>query len=169
MAIIVGNSVGGVAPLKTLILEDPSGLEIIGVVTESEQVFNARPQDIRIGKIAVTDNGVVEGTNTITYRTESGFRLIEPGNRFSIPFQNYDQYDYTKFQCSIVKYSSDYTNNAESLGVSIGNNIFSTSTTEILGAITPDLSNKSIDLGFDNTTAYSYFIFYFTYREEVEE
>ena len=65
---IYGNVVGGSGGAlgKTLILEDPSGIELVGVVTESEQVLDAvASQDIREGKTAVTAEGIVVGSKRI--------------------------------------------------------------------------------------------------------
>lgn len=168
--VISGNMVGGgSAPLKTVILEDENGNEVVGIVTESPVILTARPSDIKIGKTAAIDSGVVEGENTINYRTEVSNRLILPGEDFSIPLYDYNQYDYTKFQCIIVVFDSDYNTNVELLGVSINDSIFSAETSEKVSDITKNHNTKSIDLNLTNTTDKIYSIRYFTYHEELEE
>lgn len=60
---IFGNVVGGGSGFgKTIILEDESGNQIIGIVTESLQVFDATPADVKIGKKFASDNGIEVGT-----------------------------------------------------------------------------------------------------------
>ena len=61
---IMGNMVGGTAPIKTLMIEDESGASFIGVVTENKVVFDATPEDVRAGKIFANDDGIQEGQNT---------------------------------------------------------------------------------------------------------
>lgn len=167
---IMGNVVGGASTLgKTLILEGEDGTQIVGVITEQESVFNAKPSDVRIGKKVVTDSGIIEGTNTITYRTEAGSRLVLPGEEFSIPLQNYNQYDYTKFQGIIVVSNSDYNDVAETMGIVINDTVFSTETFQKLSNITKNQDHKSVDLNITNDSENTYEFFYFTYHDEVEE
>ena len=164
---IMGNVVGnGASPLKTLILEDPtSGLEIWGTVVDNEQVLDAKPSDVRIGKKVVTDSGVIEGTAVI-YRTTVSSCVILPGEQLSIPLNVNDKYDYTKFQCIVVVYSSDYSNNVVTKYVSINNNVFSIATSEKVSSITKNSTTKSIDLNLTNDSQDIYEIFYATYKQE---
>ena len=60
---ICGNIVGGFAPLKTLILVDENNNEIIGTVVENVTMFDATAEDIKAGKVAATDSGIVVGTH----------------------------------------------------------------------------------------------------------
>ena len=61
---IVGNMVGCYSPMgKTFIFEDENGNQITGVVVDQEVVFTATAADIKKGKIAGTDDGVVVGTH----------------------------------------------------------------------------------------------------------
>lgn len=60
--IIAGNMVGGVAPLKTVILEDADGNQVTGVIVGSEVVFTATDEDVRKGKVYASDHGVSVGT-----------------------------------------------------------------------------------------------------------
>ena len=57
---INGNMIGGTAPIKTIKFVDENNLEFIGVVVDQETIFTANAaEDIRDGKIAATDEGVV--------------------------------------------------------------------------------------------------------------
>jgi hypothetical protein len=60
--IISGNVVGGVAPLRTVILEDAEGNQVTGVVVGSEIIFTARDEDVKKGKVYASDHGVSVGT-----------------------------------------------------------------------------------------------------------
>ena len=60
---ICGNMVGGIMPLKTLILVDENNNEVIGAVVEELTIFDATAEDIKLGKVAATDSGVVTGTH----------------------------------------------------------------------------------------------------------
>lgn len=63
MSMICGNIVGGGCALKTLTIIDESGNEYIGVVVDEEVAFTATAEDIKLGKIAASDSGIVIGTH----------------------------------------------------------------------------------------------------------
>ena len=168
MGSIYGNMIGaGSAPLKTLILEDStSGIEIVGVVTENEQIFNARPQDIRIGKKAVVDGGIIEGTNTITYRTCKISYLIFAGEDYSIPIEDHDLYDYTKLQCMIAKFNTTIPQSVEVSMAVLEDHVYNVNSTQVLSSVTKNTSTKSIDLNITNNTDDTYVVHLFAYKEE---
>lgn len=60
---IIGNMVGGTAPIKTVKIVDENNNEIIGIVVDQETIFTATAADIIKGKVAGTDDGVVVGTH----------------------------------------------------------------------------------------------------------
>ena len=60
---ICGNMVGGLIPLKTLILVDENGNEVVGTAVENLTIFDATAEDIKLGKVAATDSGIVTGTH----------------------------------------------------------------------------------------------------------
>ena len=166
---IYGNVVGGSGGAlgKTLILEDPSGLELVGVVTESEQVLDAvASQDIREGKTAVTAEGIVVGSKRIpAYETTQSNYFIYPGEDFSIPLEDYNKYDYTKFQCVIAKYNTSVENSVAVDRVVINDNVYATNSTEVLATVTKNTGTKSIDLNINNNTDDIFIIYYTTYKE----
>lgn len=166
MGKIYGNTIGGVAPVNVFELELEDGTVLNGVVTEEPPVITARPKDIRIGKTAILGDGIVEGENTITYRTRVATRVILPNQTFSLPLSMYNHYDYTKIQAIIVLHSSKYDNNAETMAVTIDNAVFSTQTSEKLSDITKNENAKSIDFNITNNSDKNYSIRYFTYRDE---
>lgn len=61
---IIGNMVGCYSPMgKTFILVDEDGVEIPGVIVESEVIFTATDSDVAIGKVYASNNGVSIGTH----------------------------------------------------------------------------------------------------------
>jgi hypothetical protein len=59
---IIGNMVGGTAPIKTIKLVDEENNEIIGVVVGQEVIFTATDSDVLEGKVYAGDHGVSTGT-----------------------------------------------------------------------------------------------------------
>lgn len=164
--IISGNMVGGGAPLKTLILTDESGNEVVGVVTENVQAFSATPADVRINKTFVSDNGIETGENTITYRTEQGFQLIRPGQDFVIQLKEYNQYNYTGLQCMIAPFNTSSNDSVAVDMVVLRNGVFKVNSTEQVASVTKDDIAKSINFNINNTSDNFYCIYYFTYCQE---
>ena len=61
---ICGNLVGGITGYcKTFVLVDEDGNETVGVVVDELTLFDATAEDIKIGKTAATDSGVITGTH----------------------------------------------------------------------------------------------------------
>ena len=60
---IIGNMVGGTAPIKTVKIVDEENNEIIGVVVDSEMIFTAIDSDVLKGKVYASDHGVSVGTH----------------------------------------------------------------------------------------------------------
>lgn len=64
MSVICGNLVGGIVGYgKTFVLVDENDNEITGVVVDEMTIFTATAEDIKQGKIAATDSGIVTGTH----------------------------------------------------------------------------------------------------------
>ena len=164
---IYGNVVGGVSPFKTLILEDPSGIEITGVVTENEQILDAGPKDIMLGKTACTSDGITVGEREfLSYRTTQGVRSINPGEYCSIYLPDYDQYNYTQLQCMIAPFNTSFDDSFAVEKVVIKNGVYATGSTNKIADVTKNLETKSIDLNIINTLSTPILIYFFTYKEE---
>lgn len=166
MSVISGNMVGGAAPLKTLILTDESGNELVGVVTENAQVFDATPADVRINKTFVSDNGIETGENTITYRTEQGTRLIMPGEDFMLPLSQHNKYNYTELQCMFAPFHTNPANSVAVDKIVLQNGVFAVNSTEKIASVIKDSITKSINFNISNTSENVYCIHYFTYCQE---
>lgn len=61
---ICGNLVGGITGYgKTFIIVDEKGNELTGVLVDEMTIFDATADDIKLGKIAASDSGIVIGTH----------------------------------------------------------------------------------------------------------
>lgn len=164
---ISGNLVGSYSQIgKTFILVDSDNNQFTGVVTDNMQVFDATPSDVKIGKTFVSDKGVEKGTDTKTYRTEHSSYLIFPGENFSILLEEYNQYDYTKFQAIIAKFNTSFEDSVNTDKISINDNIYAVNSTDILSNITKNSVTKSVDFNIVNNTDNIYVVHFNTYREE---
>lgn len=165
---IYGNMVGGASLAQTYILQDSDGNEIPAVLVESETVFDATANDIREGKTAATDIGVVVGEKFIPpYYTSVGCRLIQSGSEFSIPLPKLDAYNYTSLQCIICPHNNSISDSVSAERVVIDNNVYSVNSAIVISAVTKDADEKSVKLGIVNDSGVPYIIRYFTYKEEL--
>lgn len=165
---IYGNPVGGALNAKTYQLECNDGTkEIMAVVVDEEQMFDATANDVRTGKTFATNSGVVVGTKDIpAYRTTQGTVLIRPNESFSILLDEYNLYDYTKLQCMISKLNETVQSSVSVDRVVIDDSSYLVNSTTVLSSVTKNLQTKSIDLNLINDTNYTYVLRFFTYREE---
>ena len=61
---ICGNLIGGITAYgKTFVLVDENGNEMVGTLVDELTIFDATAEDIKIGKTAATDSGIVTGTH----------------------------------------------------------------------------------------------------------
>lgn len=149
---------------EAYILVDENGNEIPAVLTEEEVDLTATANDIRLGSIAVTDDGVIEGTKEIpTYNTREGARLIPNGEALIIPTATH--YDYTKLQAIICMYNTDISNSVSAHQVVINDSVYLVNSVDSLSTVLKDGSNSRIDLGLDNTSGSPNIIRFFMYKE----
>ena len=167
MSKIYGEVAGGFGQPKTIILTDETGNELgVGVVTDSVKVFDATPNDVRINKNFVSDEGALTGENTITYRTEQGYWLIMPGEDFVLPLNRYNQYNYTELQCMFALFNTSFEDSTAVDKVVLQNGVFAVNSTEKISSVTKDDVTKSINFNISNTSENIYLIYYFTYCQE---
>lgn len=148
------------------LLTDENGTEIPAVFVENEVVFTATANDIRLGTIAATEEGVTTGTKEIPcYITTEGCTAVPAGSSFDIPL-NSSKCEYTKLQALICKFNSSYEDSVETDRVSIDGNVYSVNSADIIASVTVDTDTKVIKLGITNDSSVPYIIRYFTYKEE---
>lgn len=165
---ISGNMVGSYSQIgKTFILMDENGNELVGVVTDSAKVFDATDNDVRDGKIYVSDSGVSIGTKDIpAYITTKASTYIFPGDQFSISLSDRNRYDYTKIQGIIAKYNTSLIDSVYTDKIIINDSVYAVNSLEPIANISKNHDTKSIDFNITNDTEDIYIIHYFTYKEE---
>lgn len=162
---ILGNATGGFGFPKTYILTDENGNELTGVYVESETIFTATDNDVRLGSVYAGDSGVSIGTKDIpVYHSTEGAKLITNGNTLRITIPNYE---YTKLQCVVCAYNTNLQNSVSAQQVVINNSVYNVQSTEVISVVTNDVvnGNGSINLGITNTSGSPVVIRYFTFRE----
>jgi hypothetical protein len=153
---------------NTFILEDENGYEVVAVLVDEETVFDATPNDIRIGKVAVTDEGVTVGEKVIpSYNTLVGTRVVPDGGKLYIPNINVNvaYHDYTKLQTMVCKYNQSISKSVSTEKVSINDTVYNVQSIEPISAITKNYTDRLIDLGVNNDLGIPCIIRYFTYKE----
>jgi hypothetical protein len=162
---IYGNTVGGGGDGlgKTFIIEDSEGNELVGVLTDSDVVIDATPNDVRAGKVAVTQNGVITGEKEIPpYYAGEGHRVVTKGSQLIIPHW---LYDYTKLQVVVCEYNISMSNSVSATKVGLLDNVYDVGSTVSLSTIAKDTANKRVDLGIKNESDGMYIVRYFMYKE----
>lgn len=144
---------------QTYILVDEDGNEIPAVLVDEETILTATVDDIRLGSVAITDEGVVTGEKYIPgYFTNSGKRLVTNGSKFVIPSPSYN---YTQFQALICPLSKDvYTER-----VVIDDHVYDVLSSTAISDVLKDSENTGVDLGITNESGVIYLIRYFMYTE----
>lgn len=167
MSKIYGNVVGGISTPKVFQLELEDGTVLEGVVAEEKPVITATANDVRKGKTVITSQGLIEGEKDIpAYRTTVGYRQVKPGEAFYIPLSGYDKYDYTKLQCMIVLKNTKPSDSVATEKIVLDDAVYPVESIDKISDVTKDFDNKSIELNLINNTEQTYYIRYYTYRQE---
>lgn len=158
------SRISGIGGEQTCILVDEDGSELTVVLTDEEVDLTATANDIRAGFIAVTDEGITQGTKEIPiYQTREGFRAVPAGGRFILPTETH--YDYTKLQAILCPYNTSNTNSVSAEKVVINDKLYNVLNTSSVSTVIKDKDNFRIDLGIVNESARPYVIRYFMYKE----
>lgn len=146
---------------EAYILVDENGNEIPAVLTEEEVDLTATANDIRLGSIAVTDDGIVEGTKEIpSYQTSEGVVAVMVGEEFAIKTLG-DRSNFTKLQALFC------TDSVITDKVCINTKVYPTGSKDVLSTVSVDTEKQIINFGITNGATVPYMIRYFTYREEI--
>lgn len=167
MSGLYGNVTGGFGMPKMVEVVDGNGNTLIGTVTDSAVVFDATREDVKVGKIFASNDGVQEGIDTKTYRTTQASRAILPGESFSIPLVSNDRYNYTKFQAMIAKFNITIDDSVSVNKIVFNDAVYDVNSTAKLSNVAKNTLTKSIDLNITNSTSDTYVIHYSTYKEEL--
>ena len=160
MSIINGRPVGGGAPLKTLTFVDENGQELLGVVVGKDVLFDATADDVKTGKKFASDMGLDVGVNDYMQNAQHGTCRINPGESFTIPLSENDEYDYTAFQAMIAT----VTNSVAVEKVVLNDAVYNVSSGVKVSDVTKNHDTKSVDLNFVNDTTNVYVVNFITYK-----
>lgn len=159
---IYGNSIGTEID-RTFIIQDANGNELVATIVDKQIVFDATPNDIRIGKVAATQNGVVTGEKEIPiYQTWEGFTLIPNGSKVVITTKHYD---YTKLQAIICSYGTSLTTSVSAEKVCINDRVYPVRSTTAETTIIKNDELTQIDFDMKNESGSPFVIRYFMYKE----
>lgn len=167
MSTIYGNMVGGAGLAQSYIIEDSDGKQLTAVMVDKDTTFDATENDIREGKVAATEKGVVTGTKVIpAYHTTQGAQIIPSGSTVMITtLKSMDLYDYTKLQAILCEFNTTIEDSVFAVKVSIDNHVYNVLSTESLSDVVKNASDKTIEFGVTNETDNPQVLRYFTYKE----
>ena len=150
------------------ILRDEAGTEVVGVLASVETVLTATADDIRKGKIGVTEEGITEGTKVIpkNYTTYGG-KLVFPDDDFYIQLANKELAlaDFSKLQVIICEYTGSIKESTAAEIIVIDNEVYNVKSSVKIADVTKDTENNRINLGITNTSEKDYVMHYITCRE----
>lgn len=147
------------------ILEDETGAQYTAYLSDEAIELTAGANDIRLGKVALNDNGVVKGTKDIpAYYTTEGAKLVPNGSSLVIPFSG-GCHEYTKFQAIICSFNTSLTNSVAAEKVVIDSNVYPVQSTTSEATIVVTNNPDTIDLGITNTFGKPCLLRYITYKE----
>lgn len=165
---IYGNTVGGSGGSgigKTFILQDEAGNELVGIVTDKNVIFDASPNDIRLGKIAANQDGVITGEKVIPpHYTTSGYKMISKGA--TIELKDFTMYDYTKLIAVICTWGGSLAKSVSAQKISINDKVYNVNSSESLADVIVIDETKSINFGITNDSGAICVVHYMTYKEE---
>lgn len=159
------EAVSTILDSATYILVDEDGNEIPAVFVENETVFDATANDIRLGKIAASSEGVVEGTKEIpSYNTTEGFEYIPAGSDIKIRMFS-DKCEYTKLQAMVCAFNTTTNDSVATEKVSIEGKVYEVNSTDAIAEVVVDVENQAIDLSIINESDNPVVVRFFTYKE----
>lgn len=162
---IYGNVSGGFGMPKTIELTDENGYTVVGAVTGSKVVLTAKPSDVKVGKIAATDEGITEGTDTKMYRTLTGVQYIPANSEFNISLSDYDMYNYSELQAMTMPYDTTMEKSVAVDRAVIKDNVYNVGSNVCISNVSKNNTNKSIVFGITNGDTPA-IIRFFIYKEE---
>ena len=148
------------------LLVDDEGNEIPAVFVENETMFTAEANDIRLGKVAASQNGVVEGTKDIpAYYAEQGLVTVKAGKPIDIPLFS-DMCHYTKLQVIVCAYNTTTKDSVAAEKVVIEDKVYNTGSVTVLSSVTVDSNAQTIKLGLTNDSDNALVVRYMNIKEE---
>ena len=149
---------------QAYILVDEDGDEYPAVLVDEEVVFNATANDIRLGKVAATEDGVVIGSKDIpAYHTVEGVALVPVGS--DIAFYSL-HYNFTEMQGIVCVFNTSVDDSTAADKVAIDDKVYMVQSNEPISVIVKDDASNTVNFGITNDSGNRCLIRYFMYREE---
>lgn len=151
----------------TFILVDTDGNEYPAVYVDSDTVCTATANDIRKGSVAITPEGVIEGTKEIpNYRAEEGITFVDPKSTLDIAVFS-DMCEYTVLQAIICAYNTTVDDSVSAEKVVIDDAVYNVNSTTVLTKVSIDPEAQTIKLGITNNDEKVLIIRYMIIKEDV--
>ena len=160
------DEVTNIMNAATFILVDKDGNEYPAIYVDSEVKFTATENDIRLGKTAITGDGVVTGTKDIpNYRAEEGSVIIDSGDPLDVYIFS-DMCQYTVLQMIVCDYNTCAEDSVSAKQVVIKDGVYNVGSVDILSNVRVDVDAQSIKLGLTNDGENSLVIRYMIIKED---
>lgn len=160
------EEVKNILDATTFILVDTDGNEYPAVYVDSDTVCTATANDIRKGSVAITPEGVIEGTKEIpTYRAVEGHEVVDAEQSMNI-FLYSDMCQYTVLQAIVCRYGTSMKNSVSSEKVVIDGSVYNVGSTEVLSTVTVDTDTQTIKLGINNDSESPVIVRYMIIKED---
>lgn len=175
---IYGNKVGGSRDSKTYIVSivDDNGNEVLeatGIVVDKEEIFDARCEDVMVGRKFASDEGVMAGTNdSPCCRITNGIHEVPPMAEFMLTLKDRAQWDYTTFHAMMWPKLDDVNPTPRVDKVSVDDVVYDNSGNQIATVVKDAAAQTVRFIANDgtrliNNTAYSYLVYYSVCKEEL--
>jgi hypothetical protein len=160
------EEVKNILDATTFILVDTDGNEYPAVYVDSDTVCTATANDIRKGSVAITPEGVIEGTKEIpTYRAVEGYEVVKSGRNVDI-FLCSDMCQYTVLQAIVCRYGTGMKDSVSSEKVVIDGLVYNVGSTEVLSTVAVDVDTQTIKLGINNDSESPVIVRYMIIKED---
>lgn len=160
------EEVKNILDATTFILVDTDGNEYPAVYVDSDTVCTATANDIRKGLVAITPEGIIEGTKEIpTYRAVEGYEVVDAEQSMNI-FLYSDMCQYTVLQAIVCRYCTSMKNSVSSEKVVIDGSVYNVGSTEVLSTVTVDIDTQTIKLGINNDSESPVIVRYMIIKED---
>lgn len=160
------EEVKNILDATTFILVDTDGNEYPAVYVDSDTVCTATANDIRKGSVAITPEGVIEGTKEIpNYRAVEGHEFVKAGQSMNI-FLYSDMCQYTVLQAIVCRYNANINDSVSSEKVVMDGLVYNVGSTKVLSTVTVDSDTQTIKLGINNDSESPVIVRYMIIKED---
>ena len=145
------------------IIVDEAGNQLNATFTEQAVIADATANDIRIGKTAITESGLITGTKEIpVYYSNYGYKLLSANKEATLFLP---RYNYKNLLVTISTYNTSREQSLNVTYISIDNGMYAIGNNTKLSDITIDEEKQQIKFGI--TVNEKSILRYFVITEEI--